>query len=216
MSTPPDSHWQRVWAAVRTFAHTYPEDVIAVGGVAVYLHARAAADADLPEEYTHDADVCVALTAWSDIRDAHEVTANRRLSKHQLVIDGVEFDVYLEHSHALRLDYAELAHGAVTIDGVRVAGLEHLLLLKLSAFRERGQSAHGRKDRRDIAKLLVLLDGASPRAALAHASDDDVVALSSVLDSDAFAELAAGNAHHAARLRKRASGFVAALRLARP
>lgn len=105
--------------------------------------------------YTHDADLYVSLASWAAIRDAYVVVPNRRLSQHQITIDGVELDLYLEHNNALRVDFSDLVEASVVIDGARVACVEHLLLLKLSALRERWGSEHGAKDRRDVAMLLA-------------------------------------------------------------
>jgi hypothetical protein len=211
-----DKEWQRVWAAVRRFVDAYPEDVVVIGGIAVFLHARAAASMDLPAEYTHDADLYVSLPSWADIRDTYTVVPNRRLSKHQITVDGVEFDLYLEHNNALRVDYGDLATAAVTLDGARVACLEHLLLLKLAALRERWASDHGQKDRRDVAKLLVLLDDREPFWTLAQATEDDLALIDRVQESSAYLELAGGNAHRAAKLKKRAVMFIGRLKRGLP
>jgi hypothetical protein len=44
-----------------------------------------------------------------------------------------------------------------TLDNVRVASLEHLLLLKLAAYEDQRGSAKGRKDERDIVRISHLL-----------------------------------------------------------
>lgn len=210
-----EREWRRVWGAVRGLVEIFPDDVVLIGGVAVFLHARAAADADLPAEFTHDADLYVSLASWADIRDLYEVTSNRRLSKHQLIIDDVEFDLYLQRNNGLRLDYDTVAAAAVTVEDTRVAALHHLLLLKLDAARARWTSAHGGKDRRDIAKLLVLMEGTDPDLVGIDATSEDLSTLDRVLASEAFRELAEGNAHLARRLRGRAERFLDTLK-ARP
>ncbi len=95
-----------------------------------------------------------------------------------------------------------------------VAGLEHLLLLKLDAYKARQRSAHGQKDARDIAKILVLLRKTVPYYALAQATSEDVAFVDRVMASDAFLTIAGGNAHEARKLRKFASTYADALRKA--
>jgi hypothetical protein len=202
------SEWNRVWKEVKGFSGQFP-DAIVIGGVAVYLHSQAI---HMPVEFTHDADFCVGLPEWSDIRDLYEVTINRRLSKHQIIIDDVEFDLYLEHHNGLRIDYGVLETEAVRLNGVRVAGLGHLLLLKLDAFSARRTSSHGRKDQRDIAKLLLLLEKVDPVGVRGLVTSEDMEAIERVLRSEAFMELTDGNAHQASVLRKAAGTFFYALR----
>jgi len=192
---------------VNELAEQYGEDVIVIGGVAVYMHLVAAAVRELPVEYTHDADMYIAFAAWTDFRDQYEVVVNRRLGKHQTIIHGIEVDLYLERTHQLRVSYQDLAMAASTISNVRVASLEHLLLLKLSAFANRRGSAHGEKDQRDIVKLLVLLEHTKPYYVLAQADDEDMDLMDSILKSHAFMQLTAGNAHQASQLRARARIF---------
>mgnify|MGYP001570170456 CR=1 FL=1 len=200
-------NWNAVWTAVREFSSIDPDDIVLIGGVAVYLHTKVADRPDLPAEYTHDADFYVSRAVWSLIRSEHESVFNRRLSKHQVTINQVELDLYLEHQHALRVSYADLRQASVDISGIQVAGLEHLLLLKLDAYADRAASAHGRKDSRDIVKLLVLLSDTEPDYALAQATDEDVAALRSLIRSNVFSDLTKGNAHQASRLRRESRVF---------
>jgi predicted nucleotidyltransferase len=206
-----DEHWSRVQAAVIELTGLFPEDIIVIGGVAVYLHALASSSG-LPVETTHDVDLMVALATWSDIREGYDVVTNRRLSKHQLTLGDVEVDLYVERNHGLRVGYADLAEHAVILNGIRVTGLEHLLLLKLGAAIARFHSAHGEKDRRDLAKVLVLLCGTEPDIVLAQASDADIEMLDKTLASNAFYEITNKNAQQASRLKKKASLFVARLK----
>jgi hypothetical protein len=186
----------------------YPDDLVVIGGVAVYLHTVAFAGHELPIEFTHDADIAAALVSLADLRDQYEVVPNRRLSKHQVTVGDTEIDLYVERYNDLRVDYPELAMAAVELEGIRVACLEHLLLLKLDALAARWRSAHAEKDRRDVAKLLVMLRDTEPCFALAHGTADDLDLLERVLRSDAFMQLARNNALTARRLRDRASTFV--------
>jgi hypothetical protein len=184
-----------------------------IGGVAVYLHAVNDAKTKDAAETSHDADFMLALTDFADLRDTDEVVANRRLSKHQLIRDGVEFDVYVERQHRLLVPYDEAFAHAVTYDGIRVACLEHLLVLKLEAFRDRRHSAKGDKDARDLV-TIGRLAGAKLRAQLAapYLRDEHVKLLDEVAASAVFTYIARGNAHEAKGLRRAFSEFVKRVR----
>ncbi len=207
-----DSEWRQVWKAVQTLTAEFPEGVIVIGGVAVYLHSLQ--EKSLAVEFTHDADVYVSLSIWADFRDMYDVTSNKRLSKHQIILNDVDVDVYQERNNSLRVPYAALAMAAEVTQGVRVAGLEHLLLLKLDAYKDRGRSAHGLKDARDVAKILILLRKTTPYYVLAQGTPEDVELIDRVLRSDVFLILAENNAHEASKLRKMASIYAEALRKA--
>jgi hypothetical protein len=79
---------------VERLAREHPGHVF-IGGVAVYLHAiNNPRTRDLAEA-SHVADFMLALADFADLRDTDEVVANRRLSKHRLIRDGVECYVSL-------------------------------------------------------------------------------------------------------------------------
>lgn len=196
------------WLPTKGFLSDFPEDTVLIGGIAVWLHSKASAD--LVPECTYDADLYISLPAWAEVRDVYDTTANRRLNKHQAIVQGVEIDLYVEHHHGLRLDYATVMAHAVSLDGVQVACLEHLLLLKIDALQARQGSAHGAKDRRDVAKILVLLADQAPDQVVLHGQPDDLTVVRQVVRSEAFADIAGGNAHRASALRRRATLFLQA------
>jgi|SRR5580692_2229887 hypothetical protein len=149
--------WAALWRGISELSEQFPEGLVFIGGVAVYLHARAARLAQWGVEFSHDGDFYVSLVDFSDLRDMEEVTPNRRLSKYQFIKNRIEFDVYLEHNSTLRVPYADVRARSTVIDNVRVAALEHLLLLKLSAYADRRGSAKGRKDERDLVRIAHIL-----------------------------------------------------------
>lgn len=67
----------------------------------------------------------------------------------------------MERRHLLRVPYDNVAWHSEVIGGIRCAALEHLLLLKLDVARDRQGSAKGDKDRRDLIRVLLLMQ--SPR-----------------------------------------------------
>lgn len=149
--------WDALWSAIRELSELIPEGIVFIGGVAVYLHARQAQLTGWGIEFSHDGDFYVSLTDFSDLRDFEEVTVNKRLHKRQFIKNGIDFDVYLEYNNSLRVPYADVRQRSSIIDGVRVAALEHLLLLKLDAYADRKASAKGRKDERDLIRIAHIL-----------------------------------------------------------
>jgi hypothetical protein len=205
-----EAQWLDVWGTVCELVGNYPDDLVVIGGVAVYLYSRSRPS--LAPEYTHDADFYVGDPGWISLQDDFLVTKNARLSKASMKLHGVKIDLYPQYEHGLRIDYEELAEAANEVDNVAVADLRHLLVLKLDAFRDRGRSETGKKDRRDITRLLVLLEDESPELIAGVVTDEDVELLEDVLRSSAMMEISAKNAKKASALRRRATKFVERLK----
>ncbi|HVS47264.1 MAG TPA: hypothetical protein VMS32_11475, partial [Verrucomicrobiae bacterium] len=110
------------------------------------------------QEVSHDADLYLSLTGKSQLRDEYELSRNPRLNKDSVTIDGEDIDVYVEHQHHLGVPYDTLVAYAQVTNGVRVASLEHLLVLKLDAAANRQGTQKGEKDVRDLVKVVALLD----------------------------------------------------------
>jgi len=188
--------------------------VVFIGGVAVYLHAMRRASRMISLETSHDADFMISFPDYGTLKDMEEIVPSPRLAKHQMIVDGVEFDVYVERLNQLVVPYDEVfAHAAAIAYGngeVKVACLEHLLVLKLEAFQSRGHSSKGEKDRRDVAKLGLLL-GRKTRMRLVapYLRDDLIVLLGQIAKSTVFLDLCSHNAHEAKKLRAGFSTFVA-------
>jgi hypothetical protein len=177
-------------------------DVVFIGGVGVYLHALAKAKANLPPESSHDADFMISFVDYGTLKDLEELTPNPRLAKHQMIVDGVEFDVYVERLNRLVVPYDEVYAHSVEIEGIRVACLEHLLILKLEAFQDREHSTKGIKDRRDVAKIGLLLGKKFERdLALPYMRSDLEDRLRDIARSTVFVELSEKNVHTAKKLR---------------
>jgi len=195
--------WRKLWAGILEFSETFPDGVVFIGGVAVLLHVRGQKLPDRFIELSHDGDFFVSLADFADLRDIEEVTANRRLNKHQIVKGGVEYDVYLENNNGLNVKYADVVASSQVIDGVRVSSLEHLLVLKLDAYRSRRGSAKGAKDERDLIKILHLLDRSALRAERldGYLTDEAVASLELLKKSAEFMAICGGNAHQARDLR---------------
>jgi hypothetical protein len=177
-------------------------DLVFIGGVAVYLHAADRALAAAIPEASHDADFMISFAEYGVLKDSEEVVPTPRLSKHQMLVDGVEFDVYVERQHRLIVPYDEALAYSEIVEGARVACLEHLLVLKLDAFSQRGHSSKGEKDRRDVAKIGILLGRRVRRdLVLPYMRDELAAALADVSRSSVFYDLCARNAHEAKKAR---------------
>jgi len=184
-------------------------DVVFIGGVAVYLHATKRSLAAVPLEASHDADFMISFSDYGVLKDAEEITPTPRLAKHQMIVEGVEFDVYVERLNRLVVPYDEAFAYSTTIEKIRVACLEHLLILKLEALRQRGHSGKGEKDRRDVAKIGLLL-GRQTRINLVqpYMRDDLAELLLDVSRSTVFFDLCSRNAHAAKKARTTFATFV--------
>jgi len=204
-----------LWKVVADVAKLTDGECVFIGGVAVYVYTRQSRTGLIPE-VTHDVDASITIAASGTLRDHQLLTQNKRLKKAQISVDGIEVDIYVEHQNSLRFDYAELAMYAETATigkavDIQLASPPHLLLLKLDALRSRGASEHGDKDRRDVAKLLVILaDRDAPtdlNLLIGNATRADFTTIAQVIKSTAFMEIARRNAQDAAKLRNKVQRF---------
>ena len=150
----------------------------------------------------------ISLSDYGVLKDQEEVTPTKRLSKHQMFLEGVEFDIYVEKINRLVVPYAEVYANAYEIEGMSVACLEHLLVLKLEALSSRGHSSKGDKDRRDIAKIGLML-GRRPNVRLIapHMHGSLASELEGVAKSPVFYDLTNKNAHSAKKARATFAAF---------
>lgn len=190
---------RRLLAAAQDLSSGFSQGLIFIGGLAVSEHARARSGSVQPE-FTYDGDFYLALQDFSDLRDIEDVVPNRRLNKHQITKSGFEFDIYVEGLNTLAVPFADIAaRSTVSSSGLRVAALEHLLVLKSEAALDRKGSAKGDKDMRDVAKLLVMLDQPRPALIEKHISAEACQLVASV-GHQTMLELTGGNAHRARQL----------------
>ena len=191
---------ERVTQLARSVQAACPGAVF-IGGVAVAARlAETPGHADLAGE-THDADL---MLSGADLAGLIETpTSNRRLRKREFVREGIAFDVYVQGEHRLIVPYED-AYPASTLlpCGLRVASAEHLLLLKAEAFSDRQGTAPGEKDAQDIVRVLLAAGDLSCTPSI-YWSAESVADVRVAVRSGAVG-LAAGNAWHAARLRRAA------------
>lgn len=133
----------------------FPDGIIAIDGVAVYLHSISLKNS-LFIEASHDGDFYISQIDFVEFKDLQEVQKNDRLSKFQTIHDDLEYDIYVENQNKLAIPYAELLNNSQVIENIKVASLEDLLVLKLFAAIDRKNSAKGKKDIRDLIKIVYL------------------------------------------------------------
>lgn len=211
-----DKKFQLLLTACHEVAMLYEPDVVFIGGIAVYLHAINHERTRVYAEMTVDADLYISLSALSDLRDIEEVVQNSRLSKHEFQKHGIPFGVYTERQASLPVPYADVIAHAVRFDGVAVAALEYLLVLKLEAAVDRHGSAHGQKDARDIIRILLLgkEQGFNAERSVLFMRDDHLARLKLIVHGPEFIALAKGNAKEAKALRLACAEVFAAVQAA--
>ena len=199
--------FSRILDLCQSFSDTLP-GVVFIGGVAVYLRASEAGVETIVPESSHDADFMISFSGYGGLKDMEEITYNSRQHKHQMVVDEVEFDIYVERLNGLIVPYDDVYAQADAIGTVQVACLEHLLVLKLEAFKSRKHSSKGEKDRRDIVKIGLLL-GRKPRLDLIEPYMREELAdhLREVAKSSVFHDLCGRNAHAASGMREEFAAF---------
>lgn len=183
------------------------DDLVYIGGIAVYLHAINHEKTRPFAQGTADADFYISLANLSELRSIEELTSNSRLKKLEFHKGGFAFAVYAERQSGLPVPYDMVAAYAVEYEGVKVASLEDLLVLKLEAAVDRHASEHGRKDARDVVRILLLGDLTSFDAsrAITFMRDDHLERLQAILKGPEFVTIAEGNAKVASQLRQMAA-----------
>ena len=203
-------------AAVAEVGALY-DGLVYIGGIAVYLHAINREATASYAEATADADLYISLASLSELREIEETTQNTRLSKHEFQKDGFSFDVYAERQSSLPVPYDHVAAHARQYDGVSVAALEELLVLKLEAAADRHASQHGRKDAKDVIRILLLADLAQDfdaDRAIAFMQDRHYERLEAIMKGPEITALAEGNAKVAKQLREAAQQAFDAIKMA--
>lgn len=215
MKRSPDSAgFDRLVSICHEIGRLYEPGLIFIGGIGVYLHAINTAGMKELAEATQDADVYISIAGFSDLREIEELSSNTRLNKHEFRKGGFSFDVYTERHANLPVPYAEVAADARDYDGVKVAAPEHLLVLKLEAAVERKGSEHGRKDIKDIIRLMLVAHASKfdPERCVAFMQDRHLAMIEEIAKGPEFMSLARGNAKAAKAMR---SKFTSVLELIR-
>lgn len=208
------SGFDRLVSLCHEIGRMYEPGLIFIGGIGVYLHAINSGDLKELAETTKDADLYISISGFSDLREIEELSPNTRLNKHEFRKGGFSFDVYTERHSSLPVPYADVAADAHEYDGVKVAAPEHLLILKLEAAVDRKGSEHGRKDVKDIIRLMLVAQASAFDAerCVAFMQERHFNMLEEIARGPEFMSLARGNAKQAKSLRTRFSTVLESVR----
>ena len=210
---PEATDFGRLVSLCHEIGRLYEPGLIFIGDIGVYLHAiNTQGLADFAEA-TRDADLYISISGFSDLREIEELSANTRLNKHEFRKGGFSFDVYTERQSGLPVPYADVAAYALEYDGVKVAAPEHLLVLKLEAAVERRGSEHGRKDVKDIIRLMLVAEASTfdAKRCAAFMQDRHLAMLEEIAKGPEFLSLARGNAKEAKAMRLKFSAVLASI-----
>jgi hypothetical protein len=199
-----DDDWKRLLAAVGELQEFFQEGLVFIGGIAVYAHALSRDDTAAFAAQSHDADFMILLQDYADLRDIEVLTPNRRLSKKQFIRSGFEFGVYVEGQTDLCVPVPEAVAYSEIKSGLRVACIEHLLILKAKTLADRRGTPKGDQDEDDVARMLLVADSID-KGKLARLTDDLLSDLRRAVSGDAAMRLANGNSHRAEVLRSKIS-----------
>lgn len=195
--------WASLWRGIKEVSEEFESRLIFIGGVAVWLHLS---DLKMESmgEFSHDGDLLISLGDFADMRDLYEVTPNRRLGKNQIVKHGIEFDVYVERNYGLVVPFEDAMAESRVIEHVRVAGLEHLLVLKIEASIDRKGSEKGLKDERDLIRICKMLHDTGCKANIItpYLREENVEILKALPKSSQFIVMTGNNAHNVKPLRE--------------
>jgi len=211
-----NSEFSQLLLACHEMAEAFPEGIVFIGGIAVYLHSINNEAAREFAEFTHHADFYISMADMSDLRDLEELTPNRRLNKHQLIKRGFEFDIYTERHSALIVPYDQVIANAIKIDKLKIAALEQLFILKLEAYRDRYSSSKGSKDAKDLIRIAIVSQSGNLRfnykIAAGYLSDEHLSLLQKIERGPEPLALAKGNSKEAKYLRELFSKVVIGLK----
>jgi len=196
-----EDEWKRLWRGAEEISAWFPDGCAFIGGLAVYAHCQDKGGLEKFAAFSHDADLVIVRADFMDLRDLEEVSANRRLGKHQFIKNDFEFDVYEEGSSGLIVPVPEIIAASSLRHGIRVASPEHLLALKLEAYKDRQRSSKGDKDAEDVVRLVAIL-AKEPIYAhrLKYLSDEHLDLLARTRSTATLLRMNGGNSFEAARL----------------
>lgn len=201
-----NSEFEHLLSCCHEISSLFPDGVVYIGGIAVYMHTINIEEIASFAEFTHDADFYISIADMSDLRDIEEVTPNRRLSKHQLIKEGFEFVIYTERYSSLIVPFDQVKAFSERYDVISVASLEHLLVLKLEAYRDRVKSSKGSKDAKDIIRISQIASARKkklrPSLIEGYISDIHIELLRKLEKGPEAMSLAKGNSQLAKNIRK--------------
>lgn len=193
-----DENWENLQRISRRLSEDFP-DAVFIGGVAVSAHARILGERF--QESSHDIDLYLSLQGKSAMRDLYEMSRNEKLGKHSALIEGEDVDIYVERQHPLGVPYDAVFSGSQMVGGIRAAALEHLLVLKLDAARNRWGTGKGEKDVRDLTRIVALLDRPAPELLAPYLGAERVETLDRLMKREDLPKILGLNVHEGSKFR---------------
>lgn len=123
---------------------------ILIGGWAVYFYSKSLKSKDI--------DMIVDFSQLEQFKKEFTIEKNERLKKYQIKIEEIDIDIYLPFYSDLGLPVEEIIKKTTLVNGFVLLEKEVLLLTKLKAYQDRGESVKGQKDLVDIISLVLLED----------------------------------------------------------
>lgn len=184
---------------LENLCETFGDEFVVIGGWAVHAYNC--------KSKSFDGDAMVSHIVEGTLNDSYIVTKNPRMKKSQFICEaGCDIDLYVERQHGLRIPFSEIQAYSQQIDRLRVASPEHLLLLKLDAYKDRKHTPKGTKDKEDILSMLAKVPLKKKEIFDTHLDGEDKELLKEVLADKAIAmTLCNQNAFEAKQLRSNAS-----------
>jgi hypothetical protein len=201
-------HWAHLQTLAKRVGDEFP-DAVFIGGLAVFAHAERLGSRW--QEGSHDVDCYLSMVGKAAMRDRYDIHYSPHLHKDSVRIEHEDFDVYTEHQHRLAVPYGAVATHSLTANGLRVASLEHLTVLKVDAALDRSGSGKGEKDQRDLARILTLMTDPKEELISPYLTPKRQEMLQRVADRADLLLTMGLNAHEASRYRQQLSKTVKAL-----
>ena len=210
-----DDQFAALLTACEELSGMFPDGLVFIGGIAVYLHAINNSATHGYAEATHDGDFYISMVDMGELRDIEELTPNRRLSKHQLIKAGFEFDIYTERHSSLIVPYSEVIAYAENYGDLKVASLDHLFALKIEAYLDRKSSTKGSKDAKDLIRIAAIASARkkslTAKLIVPYLRDEHFTLLNDLVKRPEFVAMTRGNAMEAKKLRGQFAGAIKAL-----
>lgn len=191
---------------IKEISDLFEQQLIFIGGIATYLYSI---ENEMPEEFSHDADFTISDGDYIDLKDLYSINENKRLKKSEIIINGIEYDVYKGSNSSLLFTHDELAKNAVISQGIAIPSLEHLLCLKMIAYSNRKDSNKGDKDARDLIKIINCFNKNNPNKEILnnipyYLKQEIILNLNNIFNQfNIFSEICAKNHKEANKLREK-------------
>ena len=154
-----DNDFQLKLNRIKEMSKLTDNKIIMISDVATYFYSVQNKSNIGLLEYSNNINLLIDIGSFKDLIDYYGgCYENKCLNKYELKIDDIDCNLYLENNHSLLFSYEELFEHSQLILDIRVPAIEHLLKLKLIAYKDRKQSIKDEKDKHDIIKLLYFAD----------------------------------------------------------